>query len=92
MDYNTLIEHSIEVFSVKTDAFTIKANQLYIAKKVLYFSSKIGGWRNSKTEDICFPSISYGMKVNHETSIPIHNCETVPLIDEWNVDEICNMF
>jgi hypothetical protein len=91
-DYNTLIENGVEVFSVKTDAFTIRANQFYKAKKLLHFSSIIGGWRNSKTEDICFPSQPYTMKINHEINIPIHKFETVPLNDEFDVDEICNIF
>jgi len=91
-DYNTLIENGIEVFSVKTDAFTIKANQFYLARKLLHFNSKMGGWRNSKTEDICFPSIPYCMKINHEIVIPFHKCETVPINNEFDVDEICNIF
>jgi len=48
--YNTLKQNNIEVYSVKTDAFTIKATDAEAAKSLILFNNNIGSWRISKTE------------------------------------------
>ena len=50
-DYKSLVHNGIEVFSVKTDAFTIKAINPTV-KASIDFHDKIGGWRVSKYENI----------------------------------------
>ena len=49
--YQRMTENNIKVFSVKTDAFTIKASDLVACKNLLNFNKDIGNWRVSKTED-----------------------------------------
>ena len=44
-DYMKLQEVGINVYSVKTDAFTIKKEDLELARKIIHFSSDSGGWR-----------------------------------------------
>ncbi len=54
-DYNTLKDNNIEVYSIKTDAFTIKREDLQKAKELLAFGG-IGKWRVDKYgEDIRLP-------------------------------------
>ena len=50
--YKKLKEQNITVYSVKTDAFTIKESDVEKAKELLNFEPGIGNWRLSKTEDI----------------------------------------
>jgi len=57
-DYKTLVFKGIEVFSVKTDAFTIKAGDLELAKSCLEFSKDIGGWRFSKMKILIYQLIT----------------------------------
>ena len=47
-DYQTLTTNGIDVFSVKTDAFTIKEKDSAAAQACLRFHNDIGGWRCSK--------------------------------------------
>jgi hypothetical protein len=44
-DYEKLKNNNIDVFSVKTDAFTIKQSDVEKAKEVISFYDDIGGWR-----------------------------------------------
>ena len=44
-DYSTLKENGIDVFSVKSDAMTIRKTDLDKAKSLIAFSADIGGWR-----------------------------------------------
>ena len=42
-----LTDKNIQIYSVKTDAFTIDKSNIEIAKTLLKFSLNIGGWRIS---------------------------------------------
>ena len=68
--YQRMTDNNINVFSIKTDAFTIKASDLVACKNLWNFNKDIGNWRVSKTEDIMFP---YGkvsmMKENLQITI-----------------------
>ena len=55
-DYEKLKNNNIDVYSVKTDAFTIKQSDVEKAKEVISFYDDIGGWRVSKTDNIVLPS------------------------------------
>ena len=91
-DYNALITQGVEVFSVKTDAFTIKPEDLEIATSCLHFSTDIGGWRHAKDDDIKLPSENYQYKFNTEIPITRPAFERVELLDEWDADEMCRIF
>jgi hypothetical protein len=91
-DYNALIAQGVEVFSVKTDAFTIKPEDLEIATSCLHFSKDIGGWRHAKDDDIKLPSENYQYKFNTEIPITRPAFERVELLDEWDADKMCRIF
>jgi len=91
-DYNKLINAGIDVFSVKTDAFTIKQDDLDKAEDILKLSKNIGGWRFSKNENIKIPKVDYVIVENQEIKIDPLPFETIKLTDEWDVNEICNIF
>jgi len=91
-DYQTLTTNGIDVFSVKTDAFTIKENDFAAAQACLHFHNDIGGWRCSKREDIKLPSDAYKHQVNHEMKIAIPTFERIEIKDEWDCEEMCKIF
>ena len=53
-DHQTLTNHGINLYSVKTDSFTLDEDKIELAKSLLDFDNKIGCWRLSKTENIIF--------------------------------------
>ena len=70
-DCKSLVDNGIEVFSVKTDAFTIKSSDLETAKVYLKFGNDIGSWRCSKCDDINFPMDLYKYQYNSEMKINV---------------------
>ena len=89
-DYNKLKEVGIHAYSVKTDAFTIKKEQIKLAQQTLYFSSNIGGWRLSKTENINIPHTQFTIKDNNKITIEQPKFERININDEWDTNNICN--
>ena len=69
--HQTLMNNGITVYSVKTDAFTIKHADLDTVKGLLHFNDSIGSWRVSNNNEIIFPTIPLVLKLN--TSIPIYH-------------------
>ena len=65
-DYQTLTTNGIDVFSVKTDAFTIKEKDFAAAQACLHVHDDIGGWRLEKREDIKLPSDAYKHQLDYE--------------------------
>ena len=53
--FDLLKSNGIDVYSVKTDCFTIKATDLDKARERLNFDNGIGSWRLSKTDGIIYP-------------------------------------
>jgi hypothetical protein len=49
----------MNVYSVKTDAMTIDANNLELAKSLLKFDNGIGSWRLSQVKDIAYPKVKF---------------------------------
>ena len=49
-----LTENGVDVYAVKTDAFTIQQSQLEAAEELLTWQSNIGSWSRNMTEDIRF--------------------------------------
>ena len=85
-DYNTLRENDIEVFSVKTDAFTILRKDLQKAMKLLKFGKDIGDWKGV-LNNFGFPHRQYEMQQNKPIEIPEVVNERILLKDEWNSKE-----
>ena len=85
-DYNTLRENDIEVFSVKTDAFTILRKDLQKAMKLLKFGKDIGDWKGV-LNNFGFPHREYEMKQNESINIPEVVNERIMLKDEWDSKE-----
>ena len=53
--WELLKANGIDVYTVKTDAFTIRQSQLDAAEELLNWEEAIGSWRLNKTDDIIFP-------------------------------------
>ena len=53
--YKLLTDNGVDVYTVKTDAFTIRQSQLETAMKLLNWEEDISSWRLNSTEDIEFP-------------------------------------
>ena len=85
-DYNTLRENDIEVFSVKTDAFTILRKDLQKAMKLLKFGKDIGDWKGV-LNNFGFPYREYEMTQNKPIEIPEVVNERIMLKDEWDSKE-----
>ena len=85
-DYNTLRENYIEVFSVKTDAFTILRKDLQKAIKLLKFGKDIGDWKGV-LNSFGFPRQQYEMKQNEPIEIPEVVNERILLNDERDSKE-----
>ena len=85
-DYNTLRENDIEVFSVKTDAFTILRKDLQKAMKLLKFGKDIGDWKGV-LNNFGFPHRQYEMQQNEPIEIPEVVNERIVLKDEWDSKE-----
>jgi hypothetical protein len=62
LNHQTLKHNNINVYSVKTDAIIIDANNLELAKSLLNFDNGIGSWRLSKTDDIAYPKVKFNNK------------------------------
>ena len=88
-DYQKLINASIDVFSVKTDSFTIKETDVDKAKSVLEFYDDIGGWRVSKTENINIPSTNYELRINNLIKIEEPKFTRLHIDDEYDTPAIC---
>ena len=91
-DYNILINNGVDVFSVKTDAFTIRECDVDKTKTLIEFNNNIGGWRVSKTDDYKLPSDNFKMIMNNEIEITEPKAERVDIKNEWDTPEICKVF
>ena len=91
-DYSTLKENGIDVFSVKSDAMTIRKTDLDNAKSLIAFSADIGGWRLSKTEDIKFPTDDFKKLKNIEIKIETPKLHKIEVQDEYDTKELCDIF
>lgn len=55
LKHQLLTHNNTNVYSVKTDAFTIDATKIEIVKSLLSFDNGMGSWRLSQIEDITYP-------------------------------------
>ena len=91
-DAKKLTDNGIQIYSVKTDAFTIKKSDLDRANKLIKFSKKFGGWRFSKEDNIIFPKDKLMLVENNEVNIQPVEVQRLDVIDEYNCDELCALF
>ena len=56
--YKLLTDSGVDVYTVKTGAFTIRQSQLESARELLNWEQGIGSWRLNRTDDIKFPPTS----------------------------------
>ena len=91
-DAKILNDNGINVYTVKTDAFTIKETDLEKAKQLLEFSKNIGGWRFSKDDKIKFPNEKLTLLKNNEIKIKPVEINKLIINNEWDNDEICKLF
>jgi hypothetical protein len=101
--YNTIVisyieslqklkQNDIKVFSIKTDAFTIKSTDLQKAQELLEFGADIGKWRNSKTgSDIKFPTKNFLKIETQSIELPTIKINNIPITieQEYDTDWIC---
>jgi hypothetical protein len=80
-NHQILRNNNINVYSVKTDAFTIDANNLELAKSLLKFDNVIGSWRVSTTEDIAYPKVKFNQKMNLKIKIPKYEIKRLDVND-----------
>ena len=86
--YEKLRKNNINVYSVKTDAFTINASDVEKASEILSFEKGIGNWRISKTEQIILPSTRLQLKMNQEIQIKKRYINIIDIPDEFDTDYI----
>ncbi|MFM7979362.1 MAG: hypothetical protein ACKPKO_08615, partial [Candidatus Fonsibacter sp.] len=88
-----LTNNGIDVYTVKTDAFTIRQSQLETARGLLNWEDGIGSWRLNKTEDIKFPIDETLMALKENSLVQIHEhvARNVALTiqDEYDTDKLC---
>lgn len=87
-----LRQHNISIFSIKTDALTIRSEHLELAKELLDFSPGIGKWRHSKTgADIKFPTKPLHNFDNKLIQISKPEINNIPITieQEYDTEYIC---
>ena len=87
-DYSKLYQNGINVFSVKTNAFTIQRSDITKARELLIFNNEIGGWRVSNDESNKFPTVDYEVSQNELIQIPVYESKTIDIVDEYDTDNI----
>ena len=78
----------VSVYSVKTDAYTIRSEDEAKAREVLDFHNDVGGWRVSKTDDIKLPTDEYKFVENKLIEIPTYESEEIEVKNEYDTDTI----
>ena len=90
LNHQTLKNNNINVYSVKTDAFTIDKNNLELAKSLLKFNDNMGSWRVSNT-DIAYQKNKFIKKMNIKVKIPKYEINTLEIKDEYDRAAICQI-
>ena len=90
--YETLKGNGIGVYSVKTDALTIKKDDVARVVKLLKVEEekhKIGGLRVEKSKRVRLPTDDYKLKYNELVDMPQLKNERLNIEDEWDTETIC---
>ena len=89
--YETLKQNGVDVYSVKTDALTIKKDDVAKTLKLLKVEEekhKIGGWRLEKSKRVRLPTDDYKLKYNVLVDVPQLKNERLNIEDEWDTETI----
>ena len=62
---------NVIVYSVKTDAYTIRSEDEAKAREMLDFQKDVGGWRVSKCDDLKLPTDNCKFAKNELIKIPV---------------------
>ncbi len=98
--YDKLSRNGIKVFSVKTDCFTIKPEDLEKANSCLDIfypdpvtggSPAIGQRGISKTKNIILPTVKWQMLQNSCIELQPRNTELLDIPDEYDTMHICRL-
>jgi hypothetical protein len=87
--YQKLQKHNVKVYSVKTDAFTIKASDHHQAYSVLEFDEGFGTWRVSKKSNIIYPPNTWTKYDNLQLEIQPITINHLQTPDEYDNPHIC---
>ena len=74
--YKLLTDNKVDVYTVKTDAFTIRQSQFDSAKELLNCEEGIGSCRLNRTDDIKFPIDESFMALKDNRLVQIHEHAT----------------
>ena len=91
-DAKILNDNGINIYTLKTDAFTIEQDDERAVKILLKFDSNIGNWRISKTSDIIFLDKHISMKMNNEMPIKLYQINNIEIPNEYDSEYICKTF
>ena len=90
--YKLLADRGVDVYTAKTDAFTIRQSQLETARGLLNWEEGIGSWRLNRTNDIRFPIDESIMALRENRLVHIHDHTAqhieLALEDENNTDNL----
>jgi hypothetical protein len=91
LNHQILTTNNINVYSVKTDAFTIDVNNIELAKSLLKFDNGMGSWRVSKTDDIAYQKVKFSKNMNLKIKIPNYEINRLDIKDEYDRPAICQI-
>ncbi|MFM7979748.1 MAG: hypothetical protein ACKPKO_10570, partial [Candidatus Fonsibacter sp.] len=91
--HKLLTDSGVDVYTVKTDAFTIRQSQLETAQGLLSWEAGVGNWRLNRTDDTKFPIKEALVSFNGSRLVQIHEHTTqniaLTVDDEYNTDKLC---
>ncbi|MFM7982702.1 MAG: hypothetical protein ACKPKO_25605, partial [Candidatus Fonsibacter sp.] len=91
--YKLRTDIGVDIYTVKTDASTIRQSQLETARELLNWEDGKGNWRLNKTDDIKFPidEALMALKENRIAQIHEHTLQNIErtIEDEYNTDKLC---
>jgi hypothetical protein len=79
------------VYSDNTDAFTIHADDLELAKSLLKVDNGIGSWRLTITADIAFPKVKPVERHNLKINIPNNQLNKLDIKNEYDREGMCQL-
>lgn len=84
----------VDVYTVKTDSFTILSSRIEEAEELLNWEAGIGSWRFSRSDDIKFPDANNLLELKENSWKPLKEYPVRPiqLSDEYDMDAICKHF
>ncbi len=90
--YDLLAGAGVQVFSVKTDCFVVKAQDEAKARELLTFDQGIGAWTVSKTEDLIFPFEEFKVRESVDILVSNPSVNAFSVNDECSTSELCDLF